>query len=146
MTQMMNRIRPKGVTALAVLQILLGLGALLMGAGSVMLMGMAGAYAPTAPLEASGMLGALSGVMGIIFLLVAVISFVVAWGYLAGKPWARIVGIVFAALDGLYGLTSMPGGLLTVVIAALMIYYLTRPTIIEWFSPGKATSSPVTVV
>ncbi len=131
-----------GVTALAVLQILVGLGALLMGAGSVMLMGMVGQYTPTELSAPSGVLGALSGVMGIIFLLAGIISFLVAWGYLAGKPWARMLGIAFAALDAVYGVISLPGGLVTVVIAALMIYYLTRPTIVDCFSPSKISVAP----
>jgi hypothetical protein len=142
MTQTVKRSRPMGVTVLAVLQILVGLGALLLGAGSVMLMGMVGAYAEDLPVS-SGILGPLTGMMGIIFVLVGVVSFVIAWGYLAGKPWARMIGIVFAALDGLYGIITLPGGLLTAAIAALMIYYLTRPAVTEWFNPKISNASPV---
>ncbi len=127
--------------ALAVLQILVGIGALLLGAGSVMLMGMVGQFAPAEVAPASGILGVLSGLMGLIFIITAVVSFTVAWGFLAGKSWARIVGIILAALEGLYGIITLPGGLLTVAIAALVIYYLTRPAVTNWFRP-RATITP----
>jgi hypothetical protein len=142
MTQIVKRNRPGGVTALAVLQILGGIGALLLGAGSVMLMGMVGQITPTELSAQTGILGALTGVMGIIFIIFALVSFVVAWGYLAGKPWARLLGILFAALEAIYGLISLPGGIVTIALAALIIYYLTRPAVISWFSP----SSPVSKV
>jgi hypothetical protein len=145
MTQTMKMSRPMGVTILAVLQILVGLGSLLMGAGSVMLLGMVGASATTSA-QASGVFGVISGAVGILFTVMAVISFILAWGYLTGRSWARKVGIVFAVLDGLYGLTSLPSGLLSVAIAVLMVYYLTRPAVIEWFSPVQNTVSPVTAV
>ncbi len=144
MTQTLKRSRPGGVTALAVLQILVGIGALLLGAGSVMLMGMVGEYAPAEFSAPAGVLGALSGMMGLIFILASVISFAVAWGFLAGKPWARIVGIAFAVLEGVYGIVTLPGGILTVAIAALVVYYLTRPAVVDWFSPKATIVSPVT--
>jgi MFS family permease len=144
MTQSVRRSRPGGVTVLAVLQILSGIGALVLGAGSAMLMGMVGQYAPPEASAQAGILGALSGMMSIVFITAAVVSFLVAWGFLTGKSWARWLGIAFAALEAIYGILSLPGGVVTVAIGALIIYYLTRPASVEWFNPIKAATSTVT--
>jgi len=129
-----------GVTILAVLEILGGLLALLGGLGIMAVAGIAGA-------SYSGVFGALGSLLGIIFIIVALISFAIAWGFLGGKSWARTLGIIFAAIEALYGLLGLIGGnwssLITIIIGALIVYYLMRPDVIEYFKPVQATTPQV---
>lgn len=117
--------RPTGVTILAIIQILAGLVYFIAGAGIVFLGGVIG-----------DIYGAIGGVIGFFFILLAVLEFVVAWGYLSRKGWARLAGLVLAGLGILEGLSTLPNGALTIILDAIVIYYLTRPHIVDWFA-GK---------
>lgn len=117
--------RPTGITILVVLQILAGLLYLIAGLGLVM----AGEYL-------GGVYNAFGGVIGIALVVLGIVVFVVAWGYLTRKGWARWAGLILAGFGVLEGLTSLPTGIIPIAINAVFIYYLTRPNIVDWFA-GK---------
>ena len=77
--------------------------------------------------------------MGDIFIVVALVSFIITWGFLEGKSWARLLELAFAALDALYEILTLPEGALSVIIAVIMISYLIRPAVIEWFAPTQVS-------
>ena len=118
-----------GVTIIAALEIIAGLFYLLSGVS----------FAALAPyFVANGeMYTAISGVASGVFIVLAIITFVIAWGLLTGKNWARWIGIIVSALGVLSGLAILPMGIVFVVIDGAIIYYLTRPNVVNWFS-GKA--------
>jgi hypothetical protein len=125
--------RPIGVTLLAALELLMGV-ILVFGAlgGAALGTLIAGEY------------GEVIGSMIMVIAAVgAVIEFIIGWGLLTGKKWARWVGIIFSALGVLSGLGSLPTGLAMIVIDGAVIYYLTRPNVIAWFDGRtNATESP----
>jgi hypothetical protein len=138
--------RPMGVTILAVLEILTGLGALLGGLGMMAVAGFVGANT-----SYGGILGVLGASLGIVFIIFALISFLLAWGLLGGKGWARTLAMVFAALEALFGLLGIIGGdyssVLTLAIGVIILYYLMRPEVMGFFKSIQtppASSAPTT--
>jgi len=72
----------------------------------------------------SAMVGAVITVMAIILIAVGIFGFFLAKGLWEHKNWARIVAIVFSALGVLGGLTSLPRGIVGLVIHGAVIYFL----------------------
>jgi uncharacterized membrane protein len=75
--------------------------------------------------------------MGIILVIFGLVEIIVAWGYLTGNGWARLLGLVLAGLGIIEGLASLPTGIIAIVIDGVAFYYLTRPNIVDWFQ-GRA--------
>jgi hypothetical protein len=117
------------VTIIAALEIIAGLFYLLGGVSFVALAPYFATYGE--------MYTAISGVASGVFIVLAIITFVIAWGLLTGKNWARWIGIIVSALGVLSGLAILPMGIVFVVIDGAIIYYLTRPNVVNWFS-GRA--------
>jgi hypothetical protein len=78
--------------------------------------------------------------MGSFFLVLAVAQFVLSWGLVSGRGWARILGIIFAVMDILVGAASFPTGIIWILIGGGIIYYLTRPEVNDFFK--KSPPSP----
>jgi hypothetical protein len=145
--------RPTGVTVIAVLYFL---GAALLVLGGIGMM-VGGGFIATLISQSgqqgsgagAGIFGALGAVAGIFFLVFAAIDFLVGWGLIKLKGWARIIAIVFAvlgALGSLFGLLGIFSHfaafilLWTVVRLAIfgwMIWYLVQPNVSAAFQGGK---------
>lgn len=144
-----QRHRPIGVTILAILQILGGLGALLISLG---MFGLAALFGTTEFLNQYGDqisqwildLGTtFFVVMGVLFLIFAIVSFILARGFLRGKRWARIVGIILAVIEiASVIITAISSGnvlnIATVGFSALIpiiiLLYLMLPSTKAWFT------------
>ena len=124
--------RPTGVTILAILS---AIGGILVILGGVALLGL-GAIAGSA---GAGGLGGLAAIFGIAFLALGVAELVLAYGFWGLKPWAWTLGIglavislalvvVQALLSGnIVG--SLTSSIITIVIWAVVIWYLWQPQI-----------------
>lgn len=90
--------------------------------------------------EAMGGLLAAAGVaFGGLLLILALVGFVLAYGFWTGKGWAWILGIIFSIIGIIIGLVSIignPSSVIGIIINGLILYYLTRPHVKAWF--GKA--------
>ncbi|HIH87685.1 TPA: hypothetical protein HA344_00560, partial [Candidatus Bathyarchaeota archaeon] len=86
--------------------------------------------------------GAIGEIIGLLMVLLGVVEFVVAWGYLTQKGWARWAGLILAAIGLVEGITTLPTGALSIAIDGVIIYYLTRPHIIDWFAGRSAETPP----
>ena len=130
---MSQRIRPTGVTILAVLEALSGLVWLLAGAGMMMV----GALMPIFGVGLPMFLGAIAGLMSVIFLIFGIIAFVLAYGLFTGKGWAWLWSLVFAVIGIILALfeamSSLGSGILPMIIYLVIIYYLTRPHVKAFF-------------
>lgn len=132
-----TRVRPTGVTVLAVLEIL---------GGILSLVGAAGMFALGAIAEDLPGMGALGGFFGLfgaliggVLVVFALIAFALAYGFWTGKGWAWILGIVFSILGLVLGLVSIignPSAVINVIINGVILYYLTRSHVKAWF--GRA--------
>jgi hypothetical protein len=145
--------RPQGVTILVVLETFVSLLTLVGGAALIALSAILTAAGPGIIPEqelqnalkdipwASGFTGvqivALTttflAILGAIILVLAILGFVMAWGLWAGKGWARIITMILSAIGIFTGLFSLPGSIISILINAVLIYYLTRPLVIDFY-------------
>jgi lysylphosphatidylglycerol synthetase-like protein (DUF2156 family) len=128
---MPKKTRPNGITVLAALEVLAGIAYLL---GAVALM-VAGAMIPLTQLPM--FLSPLAGVFGFVLLILAVVSFLLAYGLFTGRKWAWFWSLVFAIIGILVVLVEAVGSLSSaitpIVLHLIVIYYLTRPYVKVFF-------------
>lgn len=142
------RHRPLGVTILAILMILYGivvlLGALaLFGVaafiGSQQFFDMLGPNVPQWLIDAGPTIFA---VLAVVLLIMALIAFLLGWGFLKGKHWAWVLGIIFTVLNILGSVVSaiFSGSLasiatlgLSILIPVIILIYLLLPNTKAWF-------------
>ena len=118
--------RPLGVTIIGILWIIGGILGLLAGAG-FMAMG-------------TVFFGAFGLLFGAIFIVIGIIEIVLGYGCFQAWPWVWTVGVILTAISLLMGIvsifTSGAGALLSIVISAIILYYLFQPHVKTYF--GKA--------
>ena len=112
------RTRPTGITVLAALYVLAGLIMLAMPLMVTAMLAMMG-------LPSNGALVA-GATCWVVFGIIALIFFAIAYGLLKGQHWARIVAIIFAII----GLLNIPIG---TIISIIVLWYLFKPDVKAWF-------------
>jgi hypothetical protein len=122
-----TRVRPTGVTILAVLAAIGGVlgilgGVALLGLGSLAVAG-------------TGLLGGSVAIFGLIAIVQSVLALAFAYGAWTLKPWAWTLGIVaegigiaLAVLFIING-SSITSQAISIIIAGAIIYYLMTPTV-----------------
>lgn len=142
--------RPSGVSFLAILS---ALGGVLSLIGAVVLGILAGTMSEfiESIIEQYGA-GAIPGVGGFVtgmimaFAAVAAIMgillFIDAYGLWTGKSWAWWLTIILSVIGIIGGLLSLPGGIISIIIDALIIYYFTRPHVKEFFGLAAPRAPP----
>ena len=131
-TSTIPRTRPPGVTVLAILTILSGIGTILAGLG----VGLFSAVTRVVT-DSSGQVVSVSGPglagIGVVLtflVLLGVLQFAAAYGFLVGANWSWWLGMI----AGVLSIISILGlNLIGFVIGIMMVYYLTRPHVKEWF-------------
>jgi hypothetical protein len=118
-----------GITILAALNVISGIVMLLLGLG-------------IAALGVALILLAPVGIFfGGIFMILGVVSFIVAAGLLQGSGWAWTATLVISVISIIIGLVSLVAGnggsIISITISAAIIYYLYRPYVLAYF--GKST-------
>lgn len=129
MSMPITRVRPTGVTILAILQMLGGVLVFLLGIAAVSVAGM------TSTLSTYGY-GYLSGVIGVVggvIMVIGLIGIVFGYGLWKGMNWAWWATLIFSILGVLGSLVALPGGIVGLLIEAAIIYYLTRPGVRQYF-------------
>ena len=109
--------RPTGVTILAALYILEGLFVLALPLFLTAML---------APFMGSVDVGGMMAICWVVFGIIALIYFLIAYGLLKGQNWARIVAIIFAII----GLLNIPIG---TIISIIILWYLFKPEVKAWF-------------
>ena len=111
----MQRNRPLGVTIIAILVVIGGIGSLLGGLAVIMLI----------PL------------LGIILVIIGLACFAVAYGLWKGLNWAWSITLIVSVIGIVVGLGSLVvgniGSLFQVIINAIVIYYLYKPNVKAYF-------------
>ena len=121
---MFKRIRPFGVTLLAILVIISGVIAIV---GGIF-------FATIASLLDIDFLEAMSGIFAGILVAIGIASFVMAWGLLDGRPWAWTATLVLTIISIIFELAS--ANFVGLIIDAIVLYYLFRPHVKAFF--GKS--------
>jgi uncharacterized membrane protein (DUF2068 family) len=99
----------------------------------------------------SGIVGIAAGIIasliippaGIVGIVIGLIWLGLAWGLWTGKGWAWIVTVIIAIISIIFNIfgavTGHAGQIISLIIAAVMLYYLTRPNVKAYFGRGSAT-------
>ena len=135
--------RPFGVTILAVLHVLQAIFLFLVGLAVMTIGFLLSRMIFRFPLLLRGLLPVIGGVL----IVVALLDLVLAYGLWSGRGWAWIISLILAALGIVFSLISLVfrggvGGLVTLIIDAIIIYYLTRPNVKAFFGEAPAPASP----
>ncbi|HEY3420166.1 MAG TPA: DUF2127 domain-containing protein [Methanomassiliicoccales archaeon] len=140
------RNRPVGVTILAILQILGGVLELILALGFFLLAALINVtdirnrIGTSVPDWVINNAPVFFGVLGLLFLIMAIISLVLAWAFLKGKNWARMLAIVFLVLSiignaiGIIGGTSLITVAISILFSLFIVWYLFRPNVKQWFT------------
>lgn len=142
MNALSGKNRPTGVTIIAILEILLGLGSL--GVGFILAVmsaflgslfgGVTGSEGVTFSAGAFGdLIAAVGGIIGGIIIIIGLLNFAIAYGLLKGHEWAWILCLIFAVISIVFGILLFPVGIIAIIFDALIIYYLTRRNVKEFF-------------
>jgi zinc-ribbon domain len=108
---------PTGVTIIAILSILAGIGVFF--------------------------LGAIGGAIAIILIPIGIVYFVVAYGLLKGRLWAWTLTVIISIITVVLNVFAIAVlsilAIINIVFSAIILYYLFRPHVKAYF--GKAVSS-----
>jgi uncharacterized membrane protein (DUF2068 family) len=91
---------------------------------------------------------------GVVFLVLAVLDFVIAYGLWSGKRWAWVLSLVFSVLgvmSSIFSLFLRPriGEFLALVIDLAIVCYLIQPRVQAYFGRGAVaveTTTPGAVI
>ncbi len=142
--------RPTGVTIIAILNIIGGIIMLIAGIAVVAV----GSLLPDIFEEgfetgAMGMPVALAGVaavaVGAVIIALGIFSFVVAYGMLKGMSWAWTLTVVLSIISIVLNAVSLAsgnfGGIVNIIISAIVLYYLYRPHVKAYFGKGPSVTA-----
>ena len=138
---MSTRVRPAGVTLLAVLEALLGI-VLFLGfiALTVVSFGLPELF-PHMRLIIPVRLF----VVAVILLVLALVEFLLAFGLWTGMSWAWVASLGFALLGIIFAIFSLflrpgIGEIISLVVNLLIVYYLIQPRIHSYFGKVSVAS------
>jgi hypothetical protein len=163
--------RPLGVTIIAILQIIGGVIMLIFGIGLIILGAVVPTLPPSvfnqtdiqgnltaaqipippsdSPMAVQTFLGGLGIAFGVVLVAIAIVSFVVAYGLLKGKGWAWTVAIILSIISIVWNAITLVtaanfGGIISIIISGIILYYLFRPHVKAYFGKGVSPSRPAT--
>ncbi|MBS7610460.1 zinc ribbon domain-containing protein [Candidatus Bathyarchaeota archaeon] len=116
-------IRPPGITIIVLLEAFGSSLSLFAGILLLAFAGYASKFFPRHPFMA----GALLLTIGIFSLLLGIAGFLICWGLWTGQGWAWSIALALAVLKIILGLLQFPLGIFSIVIYALIAYYLWQP-------------------
>ena len=115
----MQRNRPLGITIIAILAVLGGIGSLLSGFTVLVLLPILGL------------------VLGGILIIIGLAYFAVAYGLWKGLSWAWSITLIISIIGIIVGLGSIivgnVGAIFRVIVNIIVIYYLYRPNVRAYF-------------
>ncbi len=102
------------------------------------------------PMAFQSLLGGLGIAFGAVLVALAIVSFIVAYGLLKGKGWAWTVTLILSIISIVFNAISIAttaganliGGIISIIISAVIIYYLYRPHVKAYFGKGVSPSTP----
>jgi hypothetical protein len=165
--------RPLGVTIIAILNIIGGVFLLIFGIGLITLgailptlpppnfnqtevqLNLTDGQAPIPPLPSSSdspmafqtFLGGIGIAFGITLIVIAIVSFIVAYGLLKGMGWAWTVALILSIISIVWNAVTLVtagnlGGIISIIISGIILYYLYRPHVKAYFGKGVSQSPP----
>lgn len=101
------------------------------------------------PMAVQTILGGLGIAFGVVLVAIAIVSFVVAYGLLKGKGWAWTVAIILSIISIVWNAITLVtaanfGGIISIIISGVILYYLFRPHVKAYFGKRVGASRPAT--
>jgi hypothetical protein len=161
--------RPLGVTIIAILNIIGGVLMLIFGIGLIILGAVLPTLPPSVfnqsqvqgnltagqtpipagvpPMALQSFFGGLGIAFGAVLVALAIVSFIVAYGLLKGRGWAWTVTLILSIISIVWNAITIAtaanfGGIISIIISAVIIYYLYRPHVKAYFGKGVSPSPP----
>ena len=123
----MSQHRPTGITIISILMIIGGIILLFTGITPLFL-------GPLISIESSSdyaisELGMLTTIGGLVLVGLGVASFIVSWGLLKGKGWARTITLIISIIAIIFAIISLASirdliHIIPIVIYGIIIYYM----------------------
>lgn len=123
----MAKSRPTGITVLSILYILGGILLLIGGIASAALPGL---LSSSTALSGAGAatLKNIASLLGITFIIVGIISFVIAYGLWKGAKWGWWLTVVLTGLGVIFAIVSLVSGaifsIISLIIEGVILYYM----------------------
>ena len=141
--------RPVGISIIAILAALVGVlcfvGAVLFAALSTagsFLTDLIETYGGSMPFDIGGLLSAFLLAFAGIAAIVGILYLVTAFGLWTGRGWARMLAIVLLILNIIGGILTLPGGIIPLIIAGVLLWYFFTPAVKAFFGAGPAPQAP----
>jgi hypothetical protein len=98
------------------------------------------------PMALQTFLGGLGIAFGAVLVAIAIVSFVVAYGLLKGKRWAWTVAIILSIISIVWNAITLVtaanyGGIISIIISGIILYYLYRPHVKAYFGKAARTDA-----
>ena len=131
--------RPTGITIISVLMILGGIILLFTGIAPLF-------FGTLISIDSSDSstreLGLLVTIGGLILVGLGIASFIVSWGLLKGKRWARIITLIISIIAIIFAIVSLVSNgdlihIIPVIIYGIIIYYMFTSTVKLFFAKAK---------
>ncbi len=95
------------------------------------------------------LLGGLGIAFGAVLVGIGIVSFIVAYGLLKGRGWAWTVTIILSIISIVWNAITIAtaanfGGIISIIISGIILYYLFRPHVKAYFGRGVNPSPPAT--
>jgi uncharacterized membrane protein (DUF2068 family) len=74
--------------------------------------------------------------------IIGILYLVAAYGLWTGRGWARMLAIILLILDIILGILSLPAGIITIIIAGVLLWYFFTPSVKAFFGAGSAPQAP----
>jgi hypothetical protein len=94
------------------------------------------------PFDIGGLLSAFLLAFAGIAAIVGILYLVTAFGLWTGKGWARMLAIVLLILNIIGGILTLPGGIIPLIIAGVLLWYFFTPSVKAFFGAGPAPQAP----
>jgi hypothetical protein len=93
------------------------------------------------PMALQSFLGGIGIAFGAVLVALAIVSFVVAYGLLKGRGWAWTISIILSIISIVWNAITLItaanfGGIINIIISAIILYYLHRPHVKAYFGKG----------
>ena len=88
------------------------------------------------------------GIGGIVLFIIGIITLAIAWGFLKGRNWARVVAMILliisivttiinAILAAVFTVGALLSLIVSIIIPVLILWYLTTRRVKQWFKPEE---------
>jgi hypothetical protein len=127
---------PFKIAVLVILEIIIGIIMLLEGLTLILLEGLSGVMLTPSY--------QISSFLKVMYVSIGFLSFVIAYGLWKGKSWSWKGGLFFALIGAIGNLVHLIGaqhhrGIIPFILNAVLIYYLTRPKVLEYYNIRSRT-------